>query len=224
MEATFSDFQEWIERNYPATADTVETDTKRDKETDKLDSKREKERLSYQSEDCEVPELKKRKTDQSLSSSPDPSDKKGENSSNPLLTYPGSQYWVYADYKYMCNLCPNVTQSLRDPVDWGMFGFKSRGWRDSVLWIGSVGACTPCHYDSYGCNLVAQLSGRKSWTMFAPCDSASMYGTRVPYEETSVFSEVDMAEPDYGKHPRFREATPYQVCDIQDLHSISENF
>ena len=30
-----------------------------------------------------------------------------------------------------------------------------------ALWLGSAGASTPTHYDSYGVNLVAQLSGAR---------------------------------------------------------------
>lgn len=129
---------------------------------------------------------------------------------NPLLCYHGDQYWVYADYKYMCNMCKDVPEIL-DAVDWGVFGYRGRGGRDSVLWVGSEGACTPCHYDTYGYNLVAQLSGQKRWTLFSPEDSNRMYPTRVPFEELSIFSEVDVECPNFEEYPRFLEATPYQV-------------
>lgn len=129
---------------------------------------------------------------------------------NPLLKYPGDQYWVYADYKYMCNVCKDIPQIL-DAVDWGMFGFEGRGGYDSVLWVGSEGGCTPCHYDSYGYNLVAQLSGQKRWTLFSPEDSKMMYPTRVPFEELSIFSEVDVECPNLEEYPQFWKTTPYQV-------------
>lgn len=45
-------------------------------------------------------------------------------------------------------------------VKWSDFGFEGRNGRESTLWIGTEGANTPCHLDSYGCNLVLQVQGR----------------------------------------------------------------
>lgn len=45
-------------------------------------------------------------------------------------------------------------------IDWHRFGFKERNAKDSTLWLGSKFAYTPCHYDTYGYNLVAQIYGR----------------------------------------------------------------
>ena len=146
--------------------------------------------------------------DGNIGGSADDSD--GSAVSNPLLEYPSQQFWVYADYKYMCNVCKD-TPELLDPVDWGVFGFEGRGGQDSVLWVGSEGACTPCHYDTYGYNVVAQLSGCKRWTLFSPDDSQYMYQTRLPYEELSVFSQVNLDCPDVEEFPKFMMATPYQV-------------
>ena len=42
-------------------------------------------------------------------------------------------------------------------VDWTSFGFPERTGVQSTFWFGSDGACTPCHYDTYGCNLVLQV-------------------------------------------------------------------
>ena len=44
-------------------------------------------------------------------------------------------------------------------IDWRPFGFEKRNANDSTLWIGTKNAYTPCHYDSYGYNLVAQIYG-----------------------------------------------------------------
>ena len=95
--------------------------------------------------------------------------------------YPRSDYWIYADYKYMSQICTKQ-QAMIESVDWGVFGFEGRNGNQSTLWVGSEGASTPCHYDTYGCNLVAQLSGKKKWTLFAPSDVERLYPTRVPYE------------------------------------------
>ena len=85
-------------------------------------------------------------------------------------------------------------------MDWGALGFSERGGQQSTLWVGSEGAHTPCHYDTYGCNLVAQISGRKRWILFPPSDTPHMYATRVPYEESSVFSEVPVSALYAEKH------------------------
>lgn len=45
-------------------------------------------------------------------------------------------------------------------IDWSGFGFNKRNAQESTLWIGSSQAYTPCHFDSYGYNLVAQIFGR----------------------------------------------------------------
>ena len=130
---------------------------------------------------------------------------------NPLLHYPQSQYWVYADYKYMHQLCDEMPEML-SAIDWSVFGFQGRDGKDTTLWIGSEGACTPCHYDTYGCNLVAQLWGRKRWVLFPPGESERLYPTRIPYEESSVFSSVNITNPDLSRYPRFADATAFEVC------------
>ena len=56
---------------------------------------------------------------------------------------------------------------------------------DNVL--GTEGAYTPCHYDTYGFNLYTQISGHKRWILFPPDDSNLLKPTRIPYEESSVF-------------------------------------
>ena len=60
-------------------------------------------------------------------------------------------------------------------------------------------------------NLVAQLCGRKRWMLFSPDDSARLYPTRVPFEELSVFSQVNVQRPNLEEYPLFNRATPYQV-------------
>lgn len=45
-------------------------------------------------------------------------------------------------------------------MKWDAFGFPEVTGKDSTFWLGSDGANTPCHFDSYGCNLIAQITGR----------------------------------------------------------------
>ncbi|XP_068715406.1 HSPB1-associated protein 1-like isoform X2 [Montipora foliosa] len=130
--------------------------------------------------------------------------------SGSLSRFHKNDYWCYADYKYMAELfhsCPDLRQS----VNWGAFGFPGRCGDESTIWIGSKEASTPCHLDTYGCNLVAQIYGRKKWTLFPPSETPNLYPTRIPYEESSVFSQVHMTYPDLSRFPTFASATRYEV-------------
>lgn len=57
--------------------------------------------------------------------------------------------------------------------------------------MGTQGAHTPSHQDTYGYNVVAQLYGSKSWILVPPQESKGMLPTRVPYEESSVYSRIN---------------------------------
>ncbi|XP_051841377.1 HSPB1-associated protein 1 isoform X3 [Antechinus flavipes] len=74
----------------------------------------------------------------------------------PFSHYDNSRFWAYADYKYLASVFQDNTDVLQNIV-WSDFGFPGRNGRESTLWIGSMGANTPCHLDSYGCNLVFQV-------------------------------------------------------------------
>ncbi|XP_028991592.1 HSPB1-associated protein 1 homolog isoform X1 [Betta splendens] len=128
----------------------------------------------------------------------------------PFVEYPYSDYWAYADYKYIARLFHDQPFMFED-VKWSDFGFEGRDGKESTLWIGTEGANTPCHMDSYGCNLVLQVQGRKRWHLFPPEDTANLYPTRIPYEESSVFSRVDVLRPELGRFPAFRRARPHVV-------------
>ncbi|KAB0803933.1 hypothetical protein PPYR_00903 [Photinus pyralis] len=67
--------------------------------------------------------------------------------------------WLYFDYKYLKDWFRNVNE-LRKHISWDKFGFPERGVEDSTFWLGSKGAHTPMHIDTYGCNIVAQIYGR----------------------------------------------------------------
>ena len=155
---------------------------------------------------------------------------------NPLMTFPRSEYWVYADYKYMSQLlCDEEegeggrgggrerSKELIRAIDWSVFGFPEYDGSDSTLWVGSEEAYTPCHYDTYGCNLVAQLSGRKKWRLFPPKDSPMLYPTRVPFEESSVYSAVNVSRPDLSLHPGFRDAEEYEVTTYNKQNQSTRN-
>jgi len=142
---------------------------------------------------------------------------KCQHSSNELLKFPRSKYWIYADYKYLCNLLVDAPE-LDKLADWSIFGITMETW-DSTLWVGSDEAYTPCHYDTYGYNLVAQLYGKKRWLLFPPNNTDYLYPTRIPYEESSIFSKVNIKNPDYKKHFKYSCAVPYEVRKFQYTQS-----
>ncbi|XP_024433720.2 HSPB1-associated protein 1 isoform X1 [Desmodus rotundus] len=130
--------------------------------------------------------------------------------SGPFRDYDYSKFWAYADYKYVASLFEDKTDIFQDVV-WSDFGFRGRNGRESTLWIGSLGAHTPCHLDSYGCNLVFQVQGRKRWHLFPPEDTPFLYPTRIPYEESSVFSKINVVNPDLKRFPQFQKARRHVV-------------
>ncbi|XP_037692837.1 HSPB1-associated protein 1 isoform X2 [Choloepus didactylus] len=130
--------------------------------------------------------------------------------SGPFRDYDHSQFWAYADYKYFVHLFEDKTDIFQDVI-WSDFGFPGRTGRESTLWIGSLGAHTPCHLDSYGCNLVFQVQGRKRWHLFPPEDTPFLYPTRIPYEESSVFSKINVVNPDLKRFPQFQKAQRHVV-------------
>ncbi|XP_031971172.1 HSPB1-associated protein 1 [Corvus moneduloides] len=130
--------------------------------------------------------------------------------SGPFSCYDYSKYWAYADYKYIARIFEDKPEIFQD-VRWSDFGFPGRSGKESTLWIGSEGANTPCHLDSYGCNLVLQVQGRKRWHLFPPGDTSFLYPTRIPYEESSIFSKVNIANPDLKRFPEFRNSTAHVV-------------
>uniref|UniRef100_A0A8C2LQI9 HSPB1-associated protein 1 n=1 Tax=Cricetulus griseus TaxID=10029 RepID=A0A8C2LQI9_CRIGR len=130
--------------------------------------------------------------------------------SGPFKDYDHSKFWAYADYKYFVNLFEDKTNVFQE-VMWSDFGFPGRNGQESTLWIGSLGAHTPCHLDSYGCNLVFQVQGRKRWHLFPPEDMPFLYPTRIPYEESSVFSKINVVNPDLERFPQFQKARRHTV-------------
>ncbi|XP_075037274.1 HSPB1-associated protein 1 [Mixophyes fleayi] len=130
--------------------------------------------------------------------------------SGPFSRFDRTEYWAYADYKYLSVIFSDRPEILQT-ISWADFGFPERDGRESTLWVGSLGANTPCHIDSYGCNLVLQVEGRKKWHLFPPEDSTYLYPTRIPYEESSIFSKVNVVNPDQIRHPYFCDAHPHVV-------------
>ncbi|KAG6465479.1 HSPB1-associated protein 1 [Manduca sexta] len=106
---------------------------------------------------------------------------------------PTSDDWMYFDYKYVHQWFTGDDELYKD-ISWKQFGYPGKGATDTTLWVGSKGAHTPAHQDTYGVNIVAQLYGKKRWILFPP-ETGGMKSTRVPYEESSVYSELNFYCP-----------------------------
>ncbi|GFO21821.1 hspb1-associated protein 1 [Plakobranchus ocellatus] len=129
---------------------------------------------------------------------------------NPLIDFPRSRYSCYIDYKYMKDMFQD-SPAIFSHVEWSAFGLPEFDGSDSTIWIGSEGANTPCHQDTYGFNLVSQIYGRKLWILFPPEDDQFLYPTRVPYEESSVFSAANVRSPDLVSFPLLKNCHPVIV-------------
>lgn len=64
------------------------------------------------------------------------------------------QEWFSYGYKNLHDLPLKCSEG----VDFGPLGFGEL--QDISFWLGSAGAHTSCHYDTYGCNIVVQVYGR----------------------------------------------------------------
>uniref|UniRef100_A0A182JGC8 JmjC domain-containing protein n=1 Tax=Anopheles atroparvus TaxID=41427 RepID=A0A182JGC8_ANOAO len=90
-----------------------------------------------------------------------------------------------------------LPEQCRRGVNFTPFGFPEVQ-DDITFWVGSAHAHTPCHYDTYGCNIVVQVYGRKSWILLPP--EAKLTPVRVPFEESSVYCMENFYSPaSYGQ-------------------------
>lgn len=62
--------------------------------------------------------------------------------------------WVSYSYKNFQDL----PDAMKDNINFKPLGFENV--TDILYWIGSKGSNTPCHYDTYGFNVVVQVFGR----------------------------------------------------------------
>jgi len=109
----------------------------------------------------------------------------GSQETGGLARYNRREFVAYSDYQDMGVVFAGDREAL-SAIDWSTVGIPRDG-AHSTLWLGSEGAHTPIHQDSYGWNLVAQLHGTKRWRLYHPQD-LSLHPTRIPYEESSVYA------------------------------------
>eukprot|EP00049_Salpingoeca_infusionum_P008413 m.138091 g.138091 ORF g.138091 m.138091 type:complete len:294 (-) comp14008_c0_seq6:333-1214(-) len=120
------------------------------------------------------------------------------------------KYNGYLSYQYVGKL---FAEDLCDAAfQWETIGVANAKHENSAFWLGTPGAQTRCHYDSYGVNVVVQLHGTKRWVLFPPQDSPYLYPTRLPFEESTVRSAInDPLRPDLDTYPKATLATPQIV-------------
>ncbi|CAD5114850.1 DgyrCDS3886 [Dimorphilus gyrociliatus] len=108
--------------------------------------------------------------------------------------------WTYLSYVHIGEMLDEKSDKrlFEDGIKWSDMGFNDLNGIDSTFWLGSQFCYTPLHSDSYGCNLVAQLEGSKTWILFPPTEEKAIYPTRIPYEESSDVEayKVELKEGD----------------------------
>ena len=127
-----------------------------------------------------------------------------------LATNRDTTTFRYAGYTHFAIL--NSAAQQFHTFDWSWAGLKDVGSSKSTLWAGSTGSFTPCHQDSYGCNLHAQIIGCKEWLLWPP--DYDLGATRLPYEESSTFSSVDVLDENYAKSALRIVVSPGEIIFI----------
>ena len=83
------------------------------------------------------------------------------------------------------------------------------------IWLGNA-VVTPAHFDESN-NIACVVAGQRRFTLFPPEQVANLYIGPLDYAPTGTpISMVSFREPDWKKHPRFREAlAAAQVAELQ---------
>eukprot|EP00668_Euglena_longa_P046005 GGOE01061688.1.p1 GENE.GGOE01061688.1~~GGOE01061688.1.p1 ORF type:complete len:446 (-),score=58.72 GGOE01061688.1:36-1259(-) len=121
--------------------------------------------------------------------------------------FPRDRWCGYMDYMHFEEVFADRLDAVEGAVNLSKFRVDPTKLQSRpTLWIGSPGSNTQCHYDTYGFNLVGQVHGSKKWWLYPPSATPSLYPTRIPYEESSVYSQVFVPSPDLDKFPLFQAA------------------
>lgn len=119
----------------------------------------------------------------------------------------------YVSYQYVGNVFSSCPEMMETSFSWDKLGIPEQhiDLHNSAFWFGTEGASTPCHFDTYGCNIAVQLYGRKRWTLFPPSETNNLYPNRLPFEESTVRSSVNIQAPDLHAFPKFANASHLTV-------------
>lgn len=79
------------------------------------------------------------------------------------------------------------------------------------LWLAAPATVTPLHYDDTH-NFFAQVSGSKTFYLFAPEDMEALYPGPINTGAQHL-SRIDMFQPDFAKHPRAASAA-YRTATV----------
>ena len=87
-------------------------------------------------------------------------------------------------------------------LDWREIDEDALDAEHGTLWIGSYGAHTPLHYDSYGRNIILQIYGEKLWSLWSPSEEnlTMLSPSRIPYEESSIYADRNRFDPRNKSH------------------------
>lgn len=131
------------------------------------------------------------------------------NNSLSFKKFPWKDWWAYAAYLHMSN--DPYLSALQKDVPWDSIFPILPNSNGSTFWLGTKQSHTGCHYDTYGINFVLQVFGKKRWTLFPPTDSPFLYPTRIPLEESTVFSHINFQCPNFLKYPLLLNSHPRVV-------------
>jgi hypothetical protein len=117
-----------------------------------------------------------------------------DGASNDYYLVANNFFFERADMKRLHDEVPQLPEYL-DP---------SNPTQNVFLWFGPAGTVTPLHHDLMNV-LVAQIFGRKRFTLIPPEQTPYLYNN------VGVYGEVDCGNPDFVRHPLYRQARPLDV-------------
>lgn len=113
-----------------------------------------------------------------------------------LADYDPALCWAYADYKRAHELFRGREGELDAAAPVHALPSEVTGHAADAsgltLWFGTEGATTHTHYDTYGRNVAVQLCGRKRWRLWSPAQRDALGPSRLPFEESTVFSQLSV--------------------------------
>lgn len=99
----------------------------------------------------------------------------------------------------------NVISAIHDEVFFKKLVPNNYSFYPDVLWVGPKHSLTPLHFDASGHTFFAQIIGRKHFKLFHYDQSKYLYPSDI-FDFMSVFSEVNIDEPDLNRHNKYLKA------------------